>query len=109
LRGKEIYERLEKLLKIHLQGIKDEADQHTNETLLGFYMKEWDQYVSAAKSNNHMFKYVNRSWVKWEIQEGKKDVCDVYTLHIILWKEVVVAATSGDIADALVQFMETPR
>lgn len=69
-------------------------------------MKEWDQYVNAARSNNHLFKYLNRTWVKREISEGKTDVYDVYTLHIVTWKEVVVAATSVDIADARVQFVE---
>jgi cullin 1 len=109
LLGKELYGRLKQLLKIHLQGIQDEADQHPNETLLGYYMKEWGQYVTAARSNDHLFKYLNRSWVKREINEGKENVYDVYTLHLAVWKEVVVAATSADIADALAQFIEIPR
>jgi cullin 1 len=109
LLGKELYGRLKQLLGNHLQGIQDEADQHPNKTLLEFYMKEWDQYVAAARSNNHLFRYLNSRWVKREINEGKKDVYDVYTLHVVVWKEIVVAATSADIADALVQVMETPR
>jgi cullin 1 len=72
-------------------------------------MKEWGQYVTAARSNDHLFKYLNRSWVKREINEGKENVYDVYTLHLAVWKEVVVAATSADIADALAQFIEIPR
>jgi cullin 1 len=102
LLGKELYGRLKQLLETHLQRIQDEADHHPNETLLEFYMNEWDQYVTAARSNNHLFKYLNRNWVKREINEGRKDVYDVYMLHILVWKEVVVAATSADIADALV-------
>jgi cullin 1 len=109
LLGKELYGRLKHLLEIHLQGIQDEADQHPNETLLGFYIKEWDQYVNAARSNDHLSKYLNRSWMKREINEGKKNVYDVYTLHLVVWKEVVVAATSADTADALAQVIETTR
>jgi cullin 1 len=104
-----LYGRLKQLLEVHLQGIQDKADQHQNETLLGFYKKEWGQYVTAARSNNHMFKFLNRTWVKREISEGKEDVHDVYMLHVLVWKEVVVAATSADIADALLQFIETLR
>ncbi|KAH7381139.1 Cullin repeat-like-containing domain protein [Phaeosphaeria sp. MPI-PUGE-AT-0046c] len=106
---KELYGRLKQVLEIHLQEIQDEAGQHPNETLLAFYRKEWDQYENAARSINPLFRYLNRTWVKRENKEGRKHVDDVYTLHLVVWKEVVVASASADIADALEKAMKREK
>jgi cullin 1 len=91
----------------HVQGIQDEARRLPNEKLLEFYTEKWDRYVIAAKYNNHLFRYLNRTWVKREITEGKKDIYDVYMLHLAVWKEVGVATVHADVADALAQLVET--
>jgi cullin 1 len=103
LLGKELYERLKQLLIIHLGEIKNEAKAYSNEALLRFWTEKQDQYTVAAKQNNHLFKYLNQHWVKREIMEGKKDIYDVYRLHLVLWEEVVVAATHTSVADVTSQ------
>ncbi|OAG07808.1 Cullin-domain-containing protein [Paraphaeosphaeria sporulosa] len=107
LLGKELYDRLKQSLIEHVQGIQDEARRLPNERLLGFYTEKWDRYTTAAKYNNHLFKYLNRTWVKREIQEGKKDIHDVYMLHLVVWKEMEVATVHEDVEDALAQLGET--
>jgi cullin 1 len=57
-----------------------ESQKHADEALLAFYIKEWDRYTTAAKYINHLFRYLNRHWVKREMDEGKKNIYDVYTV-----------------------------
>jgi cullin 1 len=101
--GKELYERLKQLLETHLREIQNKAKQYSNEALLQFCKEERDQYTTAAKHNNHLFRFLNRHWVKQEIEKGNKYIYDVYTLHLVLWKELVVADTYTNVVDAASQ------
>lgn len=47
------------------------------------YIIEWKRYTTAAKYINDLFRYLNRHWVKREMEEGKKDVYDVYTVSAL--------------------------
>lgn len=44
-----------------------------------------------------------------EFNEGSKNAYDVYTLHVLVWKEILVAATSAETANAMGQVTGTPR
>lgn len=55
--------------------------------------------LSYLPQHNHLFKFLNQHWVKREITEGKKDIYNVYKLYLVLWEEVVVAATRTSVAD----------
>jgi cullin 1 len=82
LLGEDLYNNLIGYLTRHLSGLKQESQGHADEALLGFYIKEWDRYTTAAKYINHLFRYLNRHWVKREMDEGKKNIYDVYTVRI---------------------------
>ena len=48
--------------------------------LLESYRREWKRYVSSSRLLNHLFQYLNRHWIKREIEEGHVGVSDVYTV-----------------------------
>lgn len=77
LLGEELYKLLGEYLSRHLSVVYKESQSHSEEALLGFYIREWGRYTTAAKYVNHLFSYLNRHWVKREIDEGKKNVYDV--------------------------------
>lgn len=81
LLGEDIYNNLIGYLTRHLTGLKLQSQGHADEALLAFYIKEWDRYTTAAKYINHLFRYLNRHWVKREMDEGKKNIYDVYTVR----------------------------
>ena len=56
------------------------AEAMTGEDLLGFWVSSWSDYTFSSKVVNGMFNYLNRHWVKRELDEGKRDVCEVYTV-----------------------------
>ena len=76
---------------------------------MGFYIREWTRYTTAAKYVNHLFSYLNRHWVKREIDEGKKHVYDVYTLHLVKWKDDFFEKVHGKVMDAVLNLIEKQR
>lgn len=109
LLGEELYLNLGKFLTTHLTGITAIGLTHSDEALIAYYIREWNRYTTAAKYNHHLFKYLNRHWVKREIDEGKKNVYDVYTLHLVKWKEDFFDHIEGRVMDAVLKLIERQR
>lgn len=86
-----------------------ESKSHSDEALLTFYIREWDRYTTAAKYINHLFRYLNRHWVKREIDEGKKNIYDVYTLHLVRWRVTLFAEVHEKVMDAVLKMVEKQR
>ncbi|OAA32419.1 Cullin [Moelleriella libera RCEF 2490] len=93
----------------HLECLVNDSRLHTEEALLAYYIKEWSRYTVAAKYIHHLFRYLNRHWVKREIDEGKKHVYDVYTLHLVQWRKVLFERVSNKVMDAVLKLVEKQR
>ncbi|KAK3319257.1 Cullin [Apodospora peruviana] len=109
LLGEDLYKKLTEYLTAHLKQLVVESRAHTDEALLAFYIREWHRYTVAAKYIHHLFRYLNRHWVKREMDEGKKQVYDVYTLHLVRWRDVLFAEVSGKVMDAVLKLVEKQR
>ncbi|CAK7198718.1 ubiquitin ligase (cullin) of SCF [Sporothrix eucalyptigena] len=109
LLGEDLYEKLTDYLATHLNGLRAEAAHHSGEALLGFYIREWDRYTVAAKYIHHLFRYLNRHWVKREMDEGKRNVYDVYTLHLVQWRSILFDKISTNVMDAVLNLVERQR
>ncbi|CZR36715.1 putative SCF complex member Cullin 1 [Fusarium proliferatum ET1] len=109
LLGEELYNKLIDYLHHHLDSLVNESKAHTDEALLTFYIKEWGRYTVAAKYIHHLFRYLNRHWVKREIDEGKKNIYDVYTLHLVQWRKELFEKVSDKVMDAVLKLVEKQR
>lgn len=109
LLGEELYKLLGEYLSRHLSEVHEKSLAHSEEALLAFYIREWTRYTTAAKYVNHLFSYLNRHWVKREIDEGKKNVYDVYTLHLVKWKDDFFENLHAKVMDAVLNLIEKQR
>ncbi|GKU02612.1 cullin 1 [Fusarium langsethiae] len=109
LLGEELYNKLIDYLKHHLEDLVNQSKTHTDEALLAFYIKEWGRYTVAAKYIHHLFRYLNRHWVKREIDEGKKNIYDVYTLHLVQWRNELFEKVNVKVMDAVLKLVEKQR
>lgn len=100
---------MKRYLQKHLFDVHEKSQSHTDEALLSYYIREWDRYTTAAKFINHLFRYLNRHWVKREMDEGKKDVYDVYTLHLVQWREELFAKVHQNVMSAVLKMVEKQR
>lgn len=109
LLGEDLYQHLIEYLKRHLQGVQARSKEHVDEALLIFYIKEWNRYTTAGQYNNHIFRYLNRHWVKREMDEGKKNIYDIYTLHLVRWKEDMFIGTQESVMRSVLKLVEKQR
>ncbi|KAF1850628.1 Cullin-domain-containing protein [Cucurbitaria berberidis CBS 394.84] len=109
LLGEDLYQHLIEYLKAHLADVQTESKQHVDEALLTFYIKEWNRYTTAGQYNNHLFRYLNRHWVKREMDEGKKHIYDIYTLHLVRWKEDLFTGTQESVMRSVLKLVEKQR
>ncbi|KAF2010315.1 cullin-2 [Aaosphaeria arxii CBS 175.79] len=109
LLGEDLYQHLIEYLKQHLAGVQARSREHVDEALLTFYIKEWNRYTTAGQYNNHLFRYLNRHWVKREMDEGKKNIYDIYTLHLVRWKEDMFIGTQESVMRSVLKLVEKQR
>ncbi|KAK5112206.1 hypothetical protein LTR62_004367 [Meristemomyces frigidus] len=109
LLGEELYHRLNNYLKMHLASVHAEMIKHSDEALLTYYIEQWKRYTTAGTYNHHLFRYLNRHWVKREMDEGKKEIYDIYTLHLVRWKEDMFGTTQNAVMDAVLRLVEKQR
>ncbi|KAK0663859.1 hypothetical protein DIS24_g1021 [Lasiodiplodia hormozganensis] len=76
-RAAELHGRLDEYLKQHLQGLRNASTE---------YVTALNRYEKAAQYNSQVFNPVNREYAFLEQDQGKK-VHDIYSLHMIRWKE----------------------
>lgn len=109
LLGEDLYHNLIQYLTSYLRNLVNQSKAHTDEALLAFYIREWDRYTTAAKYINHLFRYLNRHWVKREMDEGKKNIYDVYTLHLVQWRLTLFNEVHGKVMAAVLKMVEKQR
>ncbi|OTB03738.1 hypothetical protein M426DRAFT_12243 [Hypoxylon sp. CI-4A] len=109
LLGEDLYKKLKEYLNQHLHELFEQSKAHTDEALLAFYIREWNRYTVAAKYIHHLFRYLNRHWVKREMDEGKKNTYDVYTLHLYQWRTEFFVPVNEKVMDAVLMLVEKQR
>ncbi|KAI5814214.1 Cullin [Pyronema omphalodes] len=109
LLGEDLYNKLIEYLTKHLTEIKEGSQAHSDEALIEYYISEWERYTVAAKFINHLFRYLNRHWVKREMDEGKKNIYDVYTLHLVRWRLDLFNHVQKYVMAGVLQLIEKER
>ncbi|ORY39971.1 Cullin-domain-containing protein [Rhizoclosmatium globosum] len=105
--GADLYKRLKDYLKQHLSQLL--ANRDPSEPLLVFYTREWAKFTRAGTYIHHVFKYLNRHWVKREIDEGHKHIYDINTLALVSWRDHLFMIVQGEIMDAVLLLIEKQR
>eukprot|EP01112_Ceratiomyxa_fruticulosa_P003138 TRINITY_DN1351_c0_g4_i1.p1 TRINITY_DN1351_c0_g4~~TRINITY_DN1351_c0_g4_i1.p1 ORF type:complete len:768 (+),score=165.40 TRINITY_DN1351_c0_g4_i1:391-2694(+) len=107
--GEELYNRLSDFLKRHMKEILRIAEPKMDETLLTYYHVEWERYTTAMKFINHIFQYLNRHWIKREADDGKKEVYEVYTLSLVIWRDNLFQPLRTRITQGLLNLIVAER
>ncbi|OZJ06312.1 hypothetical protein BZG36_00729 [Bifiguratus adelaidae] len=110
LTGSDLYNKLVKFLEHHLNKIRKECEQLMDESLLKYYNTQWKRYTTASGYVHHVFGYLNRHWVRRELEEGRKhDVYDVYTLALVSWKQHMFHHVQNNVMIAVLKLIEKQR
>ncbi|EFA83667.1 cullin A [Heterostelium album PN500] len=107
--GEELYNRLNNFLKRHMKELLKVAETKMDEPLLNYYYTEWDRYTCAMKYINNIFQYLNRYWIKREIDDGKKEVYEVFVLSLVIWRDCLFTPLKSRLTSALLDLIENER
>ncbi|CAG8707484.1 3555_t:CDS:10, partial [Acaulospora morrowiae] len=109
LMGSDLYQNLQRYLERHLHEIRENSTQYMDENLLRYYTRNWEKYTTASSYVHHVFRYLNRHWVKREIDEGRKTVYDVYTLTLVSWRDHMFMHVERNVMTAVLKLIERQR
>jgi cullin 1 len=101
LMGEELYRFLDDYLKQHLRSVHAIIIDQAPDEILDLYTEQWSRYVAAAKYNEHLFRFLERHWVRRELDEGKSGILEIYPLHLARWKELIIENEDVPVIDVL--------
>ncbi|KAI7862751.1 Cullin [Spinellus fusiger] len=108
--GGDLYEHLSLYLEAHLQRIKTDSEVYMDEALLQYYTRQWERYTTAARVVNNIFMYINRYWVRRQIDEDRKNnVFDVFTLALVSWKTNMFEYVHHNVIAAVLKLIQRQR
>ncbi|KAI8847687.1 Cullin [Chytridium lagenaria] len=109
LMGADLYNNLKEHLRKHLSVLLSKADDSVDGSLLHYYTKQWQRYVLASTMVHHIFRYLNRHWVKREMDEGHRNVYDVNTLCLVSWKDYFFLSVHSNVMAAVLKLIQKQR
>eukprot|EP00054_Salpingoeca_dolichothecata_P008094 m.46259 g.46259 ORF g.46259 m.46259 type:complete len:754 (-) comp17502_c0_seq1:67-2328(-) len=107
--GQELYARLKVFLDEHCKALLKGGQQLQGEEVLSYFTKQWSMYTFSSHVLNNIFTYLNRHWVKREIEEGNKDVYDVVKLTLVVWRDVLFMELKPQLVDAVLKLVKRER
>ncbi|CAB3403473.1 unnamed protein product [Caenorhabditis bovis] len=107
--GQEMYTRVKSYVQSRVEIIRKQGDDLDGENLLQFYTKEWENFRFSSRVMNGIFQYLNRQWIKRELDEGHDNIFMVYTLALRIWKEHLFDIMRDRVIDAVLEMIKKER
>jgi len=107
--GAEIFKKIKEYLVEHSRKLLKKGVQNKDEDVLTFYTKAWEQYQLSAKVLNGISAYLNRHWVRREIEEGKKGVYEVYQLSLVTWRDYLFKELHKKATEVILKLIQRER
>lgn len=107
--GEDLYNKLVEFLKRHMKSLLKVAETKYDDSLLLYYRTEWERFTTAMNYINHIFEYLNRHWIKREADDGKKEVYQIYTLSLVIWRDHMFTPLKTRLTKAILHLIEKER
>jgi cullin 1 len=88
IHGGELYFRIKKFFKDHLEKIAANENNSQGEDFLRFYAKTWERYQFSSQIAHGIAAIVNSNWVRRQQTVGNKGIYDIYTTAMYIWQDI---------------------
>uniref|UniRef100_A0A0N5AG83 CULLIN_2 domain-containing protein n=1 Tax=Syphacia muris TaxID=451379 RepID=A0A0N5AG83_9BILA len=107
--GFELYNKLETFFKQLVQSICERGHEKNGEDVLVFYTTEWDSFRFSSTVSGHICNYLNRHWIKRELDEGNRSIHEIYALALETWKDHLFDCMHQSVTNAVLKLIERER
>uniref|UniRef100_A0A1I7TME5 Cullin-1 n=1 Tax=Caenorhabditis tropicalis TaxID=1561998 RepID=A0A1I7TME5_9PELO len=107
--GHEMYQRVEAFVSSYVTAVRERGTELSGEDLLNFYTTEWENFRISSKVMDGIFAYLNRHWIRRELDEGHENIFMVYTLALVVWKRILFTDLKDKVIDAMLELIRTER
>jgi len=107
--GFELYDFLRNYMKEYVNQLCEKIKGFHGNDLLDHYHREWAKFQFSSNVVNGIFSYLNRHWIKRELDEGKPEIFHVYNLAIVCWERELFKALSEALTAALLKLIYDER
>jgi cullin 1 len=105
----ELYNRVVNLLKKRAgELVKVATSKSSDEELLDFFCKQWNEWILACKVLDHIMAYMNRTWVKNQRQSNTQ-IYEIIMMSDITWRDSMFTPLKGRLTSALLALIERDR
>uniref|UniRef100_A0A914D2M4 Cullin N-terminal domain-containing protein n=1 Tax=Acrobeloides nanus TaxID=290746 RepID=A0A914D2M4_9BILA len=96
--------------QMHLVALNSTTcrDQAGNQ-LLETYTTLWRQFKFSSEVVDKIFAYLNRHWIRRELDEDNQDIYEVYNLAIVTWRTILFEPLHQNVTAAILQLIEQHR
>ncbi|VDM58101.1 unnamed protein product [Angiostrongylus costaricensis] len=107
--GVEMYSKLSAFIETYVKEKLEGARDLLGEDLLHYYTTQWSEFRFSSKVVDGIFSYLNRHWIKRELDEGNGNIYMIYTLALVIWKRILFMESKERVTDAVLELIRRER
>ncbi|VDO36452.1 unnamed protein product, partial [Haemonchus placei] len=107
--GVEMYAKLTSFIESYVKARLEGARDLLGEDLLRYYTTQWSEFRFSSKVVDGIFSYLNRHWIKRELDEGNGNIYMIYTLALVIWKRSLFMESKERVTDAVLDLIRRER
>ena len=100
---------LEDFLTNHLEKVIEHEVDYMDESLLKFYLEQWEVYNFSSKVLNGICTRYNQYRIKLENGNDVKGIHNVYQLALVTWREKLPHLLGKQVTNAVLKLVERER
>uniref|UniRef100_A0A1I7T5D7 CULLIN_2 domain-containing protein n=1 Tax=Caenorhabditis tropicalis TaxID=1561998 RepID=A0A1I7T5D7_9PELO len=107
--GAELYQHIVDFISMHAKDICAKCEDLHGEALLEYYASVWENYRFSSTVTDGLCAYLNRHWIRRELDEGRDTTYLIYTLSLVVWKKEIFDPMETKIIDAVMELVRLER
>ncbi|CAJ0957504.1 unnamed protein product, partial [Mesorhabditis belari] len=105
----ELYQRLKNYLERTVTEALQEGNEKHGEELVRFYAEKWEKFPFYFKATDGMFAYLNKHWIKRQIEDKREPIFYVKTLGLVTWRDVLLSELDARLMQGVMDLIRQER